>query len=106
MRVEVLYVVRGEDGVDRTRTNSRHIRHRADHIRRDRGVDVKTDFLPLIRVEATGGLGLALWAATYVKEFHMVRKNPPPFEGWATRPTKTLRTSFIQQTQSSLSWKR
>ena len=90
MRVQVLDVVAGEDGIDRARSHGRHVGHGAGHIWRDRGVDVQTDFLPLVRVEATGGLGLALGAAADMEEFHGVlskgmevhlEKTPPPFEG-------------------------
>ena len=66
MRVEVFDVVAGEDGIDRSSCHSRHIGHGADDIWRDQGVNVQTHFLPFVRVEATGGLGLAFYAAADV----------------------------------------
>ena len=84
MRVQVLDVVRGEDGIDRAGSNFRHIGHGAGDVRRDGGIDVQPDFAPSVGVEAAGGLCLALGAAADVEDFHLTRKSPP-HEGWAFR---------------------
>ena len=71
MRVEVLDVVRGEDGVDRTGGHSRHIGHGAGDVRRHRRIDVEPDLRPSIGIKAAGGLRFALGAAADVeKVFH------------------------------------
>jgi len=71
MRVQVLDVVLGEDGVDRTRGHSRHIGHGAGHVRRHRRIDVEPDLRPRIGIKAAGGLRLALRPAADVeKVFH------------------------------------
>ena len=75
MRVQMLNVVRGEDGIHRTRRNSRHIGHRADHIRLNGRIDVQTDFGPLWGIETLGGFVFALGAAADVEErFHGASK--------------------------------
>ena len=75
MRVQVLYVVRGEDGIDGTRGHSRHIGHGAGDVRRHRRIDVEPDLRPRIGIKAAGGLRFALRPAADVENgFH--NKNP------------------------------
>jgi len=80
MRVEVLYVVRGEDGIHRAGSYSRHVGHGAIDIRLNGRIDVKPDFRPRLGIEPPSGLVLALGAAADVEEGLETQRTSKPKE--------------------------
>ena len=68
MRVKMLDVVAGKQGIDRGIGHAGHIRHGADNVGIDGLVDVEAEFLPVVAVETARGLVLAFGAAADVEE--------------------------------------
>ncbi len=68
MRIEVLDVVAGEDGIDTCIRHRRHVGHRAGDVGIDRVVDVEEQFGPDVGVETARCPVLALGAATDMQE--------------------------------------